>query len=276
MKIRVLKQIKYFFGTIYRGLIGIYHNTFDQVPEIDSAVEWFVIGKSIEGKIIKCYKVTSNKVMNSKVVIVGGIHGNEVGTVKLASKIVNHFWRIRDKLNVELFVIPCLNPDGYYQALNDPDYWHRGKVGRFNANNVDLNRNFPTRDFKQRSVWQYGKDYSQSREVYCGKYGGSEPETKSLIEFIQNQNIENLIMLHNIGKDVIINENDEVAKKWAGIYYKYAKFNIKYSLGFSGSAARWALENSIHYMTVEGSSRWGSDWNRQRKAIVKVLKEISK
>ncbi|MBU4481860.1 hypothetical protein L6278_01750, partial [Candidatus Parcubacteria bacterium] len=200
-------------------------------------------------------------------------HGNEVGTVKLAKKIINYFFN--KNLNIELFVIPVLNIDGYTKAIKNPDYIHRGKVGRFNLNNVDLNRNFPTQNFQSKSVWKTGKNYSEkSQKVFCGEFAGSEPETKSLIKFIQENNIKNLIILHNVGKDVMINKGDEVAENWARIYNKYSKFKKRYDMNLDGGASDWARENEIHFIAVEGSSRWGSDWGRQKKAILKIMKVI--
>ena len=293
MKILFFK-IKYFFGTIYRGMIGRYHNSFDKTPAINSNVESFVIGKSGEGREIKVYKIISGNstclaeresrragsfvadapqddIRSKKILFVAGIHGNEIGTVKLAHYIINFFNDFND-FNGVLYVILCLNPDGYERALKNPDYAHRGRIGRFNANDVDLNRNFPTKNFQPNSEWGFGRDYSDEKiKIFCGEFGGSEKETQALINFIKSENIENLIMLHNAGKDVVYNQSDETAKNWAEIYHKITKFKIRTNLNYSGGVAEWAKENNIHYLTVEGGSRWGSDWQRQRQAIEKII-----
>ncbi|MFH1610597.1 MAG: M14 family metallopeptidase [Patescibacteria group bacterium] len=275
---KIFKTIYYIGGTVYRGLIGIFDNLFDKEEKISNEVGREVIGKSVKGREILAYKIGNGE---NKLLITGGIHGNEVGTVKLAKKIINYFANKNfppktdqpiDE-NIQLFIIPVLNIDGYLQAKKNPDYMHRGKIGRFNACQVDLNRNFSTQNFKQYSEWGVGKNYSDEKiKIFCGGYGASEPETKALINFIKNNNIKNLIMLHNVGKDVIIAEDDEVAVKWAEIYEKYAKFKIRYDLGYSGGAMDWAKENNINYMAIEGTSRWGSDWKKQQKAIIKILK----
>lgn len=265
---KIFKTIYYICGTVYRGTIGIFHNIFDKELEVPKDVEKFVVGKSIEGRDVLGYRIGQG---DKKFLIVGGIHGNEVGTVKLAKKIINYFYN-KNLNNIKLYIIPVLNIDGYIKATNNPDYIHRGKIGRFNANKVDLNRNFPTENFKSKSEWKTGRNYAEkSQEVFCGEFGASEPETQILINFIKNNKISNLIMLHNVGKDVIISEDNEVAEEWAKIYKKYSKFSIKYGLDLSGSAMDWAKENNINYMAVEGGSRWGSDWKKQKKAIIKIL-----
>lgn len=297
----LLKKIKYILGTIYRGLIGIWHNTFDKAPEINSEVESFVIGKSVEGREIKCYKVISNKIISNKVIIVGGIHGNEVGTVKLASHIINWFYNIygrdaiygvsknvvarRDAIpkfvqwtnegvsteGLVLFVIPVLNPDGYARALKNPDYWQRGRVGRFNAHGVDLDRNFPANNFQSYSVWPFGKDYKEVTKVYCGEKSASEPETRALIDLVSKEEIGKIISLHNVGGDVIVDERNPNIVKWAEVYHKLANFRIIQSPHLSGNMSEWTHENGIDYITIEGTTRWGSDWGRQKSAIEKII-----
>lgn len=39
----------------------------------------------------------------------------------------------------------------------------------------------------------------------------------------------------------------------------------------TGSMKEWCDEQGIAYVEVEGSTRWGSDWNTQRAAIQAVL-----
>ena len=50
--------------------------------------------------------------------------------------------------------------------------------------------------------------------------------------------------------------------------------NQKYKINEvnSGDALIWSKENNIHYIAVEGSNRWGSDWNKQKKALIKIFK----
>ena len=262
------KTIYYIGGTLYRGMIGVYHNTFDKELEIPKEVEKFVIGKSIQGKEILGYKLGQG---DQKFLIVGGIHGNEVGTVKLAKKTINYFFV--NKPNVQLFVIPSLNIDGHIKAIKNRDYVHRGKTGRFNSNKGDLNRNFSSKNWGKESVWGIGKSYSEEmKPVYCGEHPGSEPEIQGLISFIGKEQIKNLIMLHNVGSNVVCTADDDIANKWADIYEQNTNFKkIHRVSNITGSAMDWSKENNVHYLGIEGSSRWGSDWKKQKKAIIKML-----
>ncbi len=254
----------------------MYHTQFDALAKINPNLEWYSIGTTLGGKHIKCYKISHSEYSShNKMLIVGGIHGNEVGTVKLAHKIINESFKTRSNRSLELFVIPCLNLDGFEQALNNPDWAHRGKVGRFNARGVDLNRNFPTEDFQKYSEWKTGRNFSEkSQRVYCGERGASEPEIQSLINLIQKENISNLIMLHNVGKDVVIHQSDTKASEWASVYKQNSAFNVRTDLNLSGSAGNWAWEKHIHFMSVEGTSRWGSDWDKQKKSIMQIIEQF--
>ena len=270
IKIKIFRKIYYFGGTIYRGSIGIYHNLFDKIPTINSGAKKQVIGHSVQKKEITAYQPVANEAQNKNILIVGGIHGNEVGTVKLSSHLVNHFKQGHfNKSVINLFIIPCLNPDGFSKATKNPDYFHRGKTGRLNTHNVDLNRNFPTKNFQSKSTWRRGREYGEyESEVFCGEFGASEPEIKSIIDFIQQKDIKYIISLHNVGKDVIINEEDKVVANIAELFKNHG-FKLRFDLNYSGGFSDWCAENSIHYLSVEIPHRWGSN----RRRLVEVFEE---
>lgn len=263
-------KIKYFGGSVYRGLIGMKDNTLDKAPGIKAAVEWFVLGNSREGRNIRCYKIGNGP---KKVLFVAGIHGNEVGTVKLAQNLINWIFAKREKFfNLTIFIVPSLNPDGAEVARQFPDYFGRGRFGRFNAGEVDLDRNFPTQNWQPKAIWPRGQNYGdEAIEVSGGSAPGSETEVRAIINFIKNENIENIISFHNVAGDVIVNLENPVAVGWAKIYNQKAKFRIVKSPKLSGNMSEWCLENNINFMTVEGTTRWGSDWKKQRAALVEVL-----
>ena len=242
---KLIQKIYYIGGTIFRGSIGVWHNFFDN-PKLNKNLLGFEIGKTELDRKILAYKFQGNG--KEKVLILAGIHGNEIGTVKLATKILNYLNLNKESLGwSEVFILPCLNLDGYVQAQKRPDYIHRGAVGRFNSHKIDLNRNFLDK---------------------------TESEVKALVNFIKEESIENIIALHSVESKVYIDpeRKNKIENKWAEVYKKFAKFKIENDLNEKGSFGPWARKNNLNYMTVEGSTRWGSDWRRQRKAIIKILK----
>jgi len=77
--------------------------------------------------------------------------------------------------NIELWLIESMNPDG--QAAQD----------RHNANEVDLNRNFP---------YKWGPIGRPGNSQYAGTGPASEPETRSMVNFISELRPDIAIWYH--------------------------------------------------------------------------------
>lgn len=121
------------------------------------------IGKSIQGRELYYLQITDNVTAvepgEPMFKYVGNIHGNEaVGReliVYLAQYLIENYNtldRVKSLVdNTNIFLMPSANPDGFEKAvlgLSD-NSWRKDKdscvgiLGRQNANEVDLNRNFP-------------------------------------------------------------------------------------------------------------------------------------
>ena len=105
------------------------------------------------GRAIDAYSFGSG---DTHLLFVGGIHGGyEWNTVVLADEIIALFTAEPELIpaNLTVSIIPNLNPDGVVAALGveGPIKFADGAnnpgdgTGRFNANQVDLNRNFDCR-----------------------------------------------------------------------------------------------------------------------------------
>lgn len=262
-------------GVLKRAIIGIFHNVFENYPTLPSSVQHESIGQSHEKRPIKLFRLEKG---SRKILFAAGIHGNEVGTVKLAYKMLR--WLTSQHFeNLSLYIVPCLNPDGFELARKNPDYFSGGRIGRFNKRGVDLNRNFDTPSFRKKSVWSHGKNYSKKTEVSCGEHGNSEPEIAALTNFIENENIKILFMLHNAGRDVQGNKN-ALSQKITRLYgekagFRYVNEDEWKTLGQTGTSKEWCEQNNIAQIEIEGSTRWGCDWNRQKGAIEAVLTALN-
>ena len=120
-----------------------------------------------------------------RVLLLGGIHGDELTAVSIVFD-----WMQR--LDTEKFqqfewrVMPCLNPDG---LLAKP-------ATRVNANGVDLNRNFPTLDWKSDAL-RYWKDKARKDpRRYPGTKALSEPESRGLLEMIREFQPDVIVSVH--------------------------------------------------------------------------------
>lgn len=122
------------------------------------------------------------------VLLVGGIHAREVGTVEVVLGVVERLLSsgARDRTTaallgrVVLLVLPCLNPDGR-QVVFDGNLWWRkncrpGPDGAVVG--VDLNRNFDHRFGADGP--QGGSSASPGTEIYRGPHPFSEPESDAV------------------------------------------------------------------------------------------------
>lgn len=264
-------------GTLKRGIQGILLNHFEKIPPLPEDLKPRVIGQSKQGNPLECYSLGNG---NKKVMLAFGLHGNEVGTVKLGHYLLDHLAKNLEILEgLTILLIPCLNPDGYSIAQKHPDYFGGGRQGRFNGNEVDLNRNFPTKSFKKESAWCFGKNYQERSAVYCGEHGNSEPETQALTHLMLEEKIETLFIFHNCGRDVMPNRNpraEKIAQQFAKLSgFKYVSHSQWLELNQTGTPKEWCEENNIAFLEVEGSTRWGSDWPHQKEAILQSLKQIA-
>ncbi|HEX2967923.1 MAG TPA: M14 family zinc carboxypeptidase [Bacteroidales bacterium] len=108
------------------------------------------IGLSINGKLIIALKISDNARTDEdepEVFYTSTIHGDETGgfilMLHLADYLLKNYpsdSRVKDIVeNLEIWINPLANPDGTYKTGNVINSFS----SRFNANEVDLNRNFP-------------------------------------------------------------------------------------------------------------------------------------
>lgn len=129
------------------------------------------IGQSVNGVPIEVVRLSQG---NRPILFVGGIQGGYApNALALVDEIITHYQTHPEEIpaDIALYVIPNLNPD----SLSAP-----GEIdGRFNANHVDLNRNWDCR-------WQVNNEILNQ---FVPNSGGtapvSEPESQALHSFIQ-------------------------------------------------------------------------------------------
>lgn len=120
-----------------------------------------------------------------RVLVLGGIHGDEYSSVSILFK-----WMSRlDRNHSGLFhwkVVPLLNPDGLL----------REKSQRMNANGVDLNRNFPTQNWEEESRDYWVRRTSSNPRRYPGPEPLSEPESRWLYREIERFRPTVIVSVH--------------------------------------------------------------------------------
>ena len=122
-----------------------------------------VSGSSVEGREIEIYTFGTG---DTNLLFVGGIHGGyEWNTVVLAEEMISAFstGELEVPERVTIHIIPNLNPDGTFKVLGMTEGFTSEEAlaiapqtvaeGRFNANGIDLNRNFDCK-WQPTSTWR--------------------------------------------------------------------------------------------------------------------------
>ena len=158
-----------------------------------------------------------------KTLIIGVFHGDE----PQGKYLIDEYLKIN---NAEgLLFIPCLNPDGL----------QLGK--RTNANGVDLNRNFPTKNW----------ELTEKNEFFGGMRAGSEIETQFLTDTISEFKPELILTLHAPYKVV---NYDGPAKEISEKISQIINYPVEASIGYPtpGSFGTYAgIERQIPTITLE-------------------------
>lgn len=268
-----MQKIISFLSQIFRWIQWIY-DTFTDNPKIGK-LPINIIGETVKWEYILCYKIWN---WDKKILYIWWIHWNEIWTVKLITRWGNFLYNHKNIIptNITVFIVPCLNIDWYNKALKNKNFFSRWKIWKTNHNQVDLNRNFPTNNWKNESIlfawWKYSP-------VSGWEHRASEPETKSFLNLIKTENIQDIYLYHNCWGTVFWKWTENINKKvqeysklsWYRIYSDDEWSNLIKEQKTWHSIV-WAEENKIDMIEVELKTRWGSEWNRNKNALVNSLK----
>ena len=122
------------------------------------------------------------------VLFLGGVHGDELPTVYLMLKLANYVKdnpaMFKDKCIV---IAPLVNPDGFLSAAPT----------RINASGVDINRNFPTRDWQKDAIRQWIAKGKKNMRYYPGGKPSSEQETMFQTALIKRFQPQKILSVHS-------------------------------------------------------------------------------
>ena len=162
-------------------------------------------------------------IKNPRVLVIGCFHGDEPQGKFLIEKYLENL------SSTNLLFVPCLN-----------EYGLKHKI-RTNENGVDLNRNFPTKNWV----------LSERNEFFGGSSPASEKETEFIIGIVEKFKPQMILTLHAPYK--IVNYDgprDCVVEKIA----KIMNYPVESSIGYPtpGSFGTWAgVEKNILTITLE-------------------------
>ena len=169
-------------------------------------------------KLIKKENQNSNK----KILIIGVVHGDE----PQGEYFINSYLEKNNQnLKNTVYYIPRLNSN----------------TSRKNKNGIDLNRNFPTKN------WVLG----ENNDYFGGLKSNSEPETKFLVDLLNENNFSEIITIHSPYKVV---NYDGPAENLAEIISSFLSYPISSDIGYPtpGSFGTYCgVERNIPTITIE-------------------------
>jgi len=160
---------------------------------------------------------------NPSVLIIGCFHGDEPQGEYLIERYLDK------KPDTNIVFIPCLNKYGTKNGI------------RTNENGVDLNRNFPTQNWKK----------TERNEFFGGEEPASEIETRFVMETVEKYKPRLILTLHAPYKIVNYDGDALVA---ANAISKIIGYPVEESIGYPtpGSFGTWAgVEKGIPTITLE-------------------------
>jgi hypothetical protein len=97
----------------------------------------------------------------------------------------------------ELWFVPTMNPDGVNHVWNVDNLWRKNRRNNGANFGVDNNRNYPF-------LWSLcGSSSLTSSETYRGPSAASEPETRTMRNFVDRLRPELYLDFHSFGRDVL-------------------------------------------------------------------------
>jgi hypothetical protein len=211
------------------------------------------IGHSVQGRPLEVWRFGRGP---NQYLVIAGIHGGyELVTIELADELINYFTRKPDAIPTDatLYILRSMNPDG--EALPD------SKLGRANANGVDLNRSFPVE-------WQPDWDRDGCWDLLLlsgGEYPGSEPEAIAVMAFLLEHDITALVSFHAAAPGFYPAgdppDPDSVAlAEYLSVASGYPYPAYYTGCYMTGSLVDWALTTGTAGVDVELSTHWDTEF----------------
>lgn len=239
------------------------------------------IGQSVEGNPIEAYTFGDG---TNHLLFVGGMHGGyEWNSSLLAYEMIDYLEANSDLLEEgqRVTIIPDLNPDGTKLATGVVGRFERSDVidpgtrlaaGRFNANGVDLNRNFACK-WAPESTWR-------GEVVSAGSAAFSEPEAIALRDFVLREEPKAAVFWHSQANNVYASECE------AGILPETLTLMSTYAQAagygevpefdaypITGDAEGWLASIGIPAVTVELQGYQTTEWSKNLAGTMAVLEE---
>ncbi len=186
----------------------------------DVAVAWSVVGHSVEGRPLEVAVLGTGELC---VLVLASIHGDEAAGTPLVHELARR--ALRDPASFpdrKLVLVPVANPDGVHAKR------------RFNAQGIDLNRNFPADNWTRRRG---------------GPEPLSAPESRALHELVLRHAPERIVSLHQPADRI---DWDGPAEELARAVAQATTLPLARMGARKGSLGSWAgVDRGLEVLTIE-------------------------
>lgn len=224
-----------------------------------------VIGSSVNGTDITAHHFGTGA---DEIVLVGGVHGSySANTSELANELMAYFASNESAVpdNTRVTIIPVVNPDGLAAG---------GTTGRFNSNDVDLNRNFDC-DWAPTSMWR-------DQEVSGGSGAFSEPEAQAVRDYIQEVNVIGaMVWFAAEGKvypSACAGNPSTASINLAGAFADAAGYGIEREFNayeINGDMVNWMADEGIPAISILLTDRTDIELDRNIAGVTAAIAELT-
>lgn len=242
-----------------------------------------LIATSVNGEEIIAYHYGTG---DTELLFIGGIHGGYSWNTILVARALMDYLEADPSVipeNISVTVIPVLNPDGLYKTVGTTSAFTKDDVpesqtqtipGRFNANEVDLNRNFDC-DWEAMGTWK-------DKQVSGGTSAFSEPESAGIRDYVNAHTPKGVIVWYSSAGGVfasschngVLTETTTMTNLYANAskYKAYETFDF-YEI--TGDMVNWLAKESIPAISVLLTSHDNIEWDKNKKGIDALLQHYS-
>ncbi len=243
-----------------------------------------VIGTSVEKNDITAYHYGTG---DTELLFVGGIHGGyEWNTTLVAYELMDYLKANPEIIpkNIKVTVLPVLNTDGLKKVVGAIGRFTSADVstseetvidGRFNANSVDLNRNFDC-NWQAKGTWQ-------KMTVSGGSEAFSEPESLAIKNYIATNKPKAVVVWYSSAGGVysskctgeILSETKTLTDTYAEAsgYKAYDSFDFYET---TGDMVNWLAKEKIPAISVLLTNHKDTEWDKNLAGIQALLKYYTK
>jgi len=217
-------------------------------------METAIVGYSNEDRPIKIFVFGRG---HNAVLIIGGIHGDEPTGHALAQRLVE-LLKVQPEIYRDrcIVILPAANPDGLASKR------------RTNANQIDLNRNFPSRNWQQ----------TRKNKYFGGDRSAGEPETRAIMDTVELYQPVRILSLHSISNGRHGNNFDGPGgEELAELMCAQNGYRLIKNMGYPtpGSLGSWVgTERKIPIITLELPRNLDADraWAENREALLAFIR----